>query len=155
MKLTGSFFSLTGKCCCQSRHDFLAVLRLFRLLFLHQIHPVPLGMSIRGIPVTWLYWEAASHTGAELQLPPHANGSSPGPLIPITLTQSNLLLLLCSPHVGTDLLLLFFFKKNMLLYSVIFFFNEVKKIPVFVPLWMWKTNAGGVEANLIQANPGG
>lgn len=50
----------------RSQWDLPPVLRLFHVLHLH---PVPLGMSISGIPVTQMYWEGASSPAAELQLP--------------------------------------------------------------------------------------
>lgn len=48
---------------------------------------------------------------------PSADGSRPGPLILITLTQANRLLLLCPPDVPTDFLILFF---NAVIFSDFF-----------------------------------
>lgn len=85
-------------------------------------------MSISCVPVThrtWIYQERASKTGAELRF--HHMLMVSDPLIPIAVTQSNLLLLLCSPDVARDFLLL-------------------------VPLWIWNTGAlaQGTETKLTQ-----
>lgn len=115
-------------CHRSSREKSLPVPVLFSVPHLHKTHSDTLRMSIICVPVThrtWIYQERASKTGAELRF--HHMLMVSGPLIPIAVTQSNLLLLLCSPDVARDFLLL-------------------------VPLWIWNTGAlaQGTETKLTQ-----
>lgn len=96
----------------------MPVLRLFPVLYLHETRPGTPGTSISDTDTNlpgrrlWRWCRAPAS--------PYADGSGPGPPIRITLTQANLLLLLCSPDVATDFLILFF---NAVIFSDFFFFT--------------------------------